>query len=418
MKNSMEEPYRHSPCENNAVSFIIRSIPMAYTYDSRNITQGDHFICLPGGEPYINAAKEKGAASVLHMSRSELANFANKHFDYPSHPLKVVGVTGTNGKTTVTHLVADALNKAGYKTAILGTLNASLTTPESWDIAKKMSEHLADGGTHFVMEVSSHGIAQNRILGIKFHVKLLTNISQDHLDYHKTFEAYEQTKRSFMQDGDGINLYPEEYQKTPLDFTVPLLGRFNYENMQAAATILNRLGLSEGQIRESLSAAHAPRGRFESIDEGQPYRVIVDYAHTPDGLRNVLQTARDITPDAHVLVLFGCGGDRDRTKRPEMGRIAYNLSDYTVITSDNPRTEDPHMIINDILTGLPPTIEQTRCSIIPDRRTAIRHILEKAQPGDLVMLAGKGHETYQITQSGTQHFDDREEAIAALKDLA
>ncbi len=383
---------------------------MRYQTDSRKIQPGDTFICLPGGDRFEATARENGAVDVIKMTRSELGEFANQQFNFPSHSLNVVGVTGTNGKTTVTHLIAHALAGAGYKPAVLGTLNAELTTPDSFEVARRMRAHLDAGGTHFVMEVSSHAIDQDRIHGIRFDVKLLTNITQDHLDYHGTFEAYRDTKLRFMA-GPGASFYPESYEQHALTFDVPLPGGFNYRNFQAAAAVARYYGISE----VLLATATAPPGRFEPIRSGQPFDVIVDYAHTPDGLENVLKEAREMAnrSGGRVMTVFGCGGDRDRTKRPKMGAIAERYSDQIVITSDNPRSESPLSIIGEIGVGL---AAPEKSKVEPDRKAAIQWAIRHAQPNDVVMVAGKGHETYQIVAGETLHFDDREECRAAIKE--
>jgi len=387
---------------------------MSYHYDSRKISPGDTYICLPGGEKFIADAEKRGATKTLTMNRVELGDFSNTLFHHPSRQIPLIGVTGTNGKTTVTHLICAGLTAAGYKPAVLGTLNAPLTTPESLYINQAMAEHIAHGGTHFVMEVSSHAIAQNRIAGLEFAVKVLTNITQDHLDYHKTFEAYRDTKLGFMKTGSGEALYPETYQKHDVPFPVPLPGMFNYHNFQSAVATLRALGIADDQFIPGLATATAPPGRFEAIHAGQPFLVIVDYAHTPDGLENVLKEASRLA-DARggkTRVLFGCGGDRDRGKRPKMAVIATQYADDVIITSDNPRTEDPTQIFSDILAGISDT--QTNHTIIEDRRDAIFKLISHAEPADVLMIAGKGHETVQILSDKTIPFDDREIAREAI----
>jgi UDP-N-acetylmuramoyl-L-alanyl-D-glutamate--2,6-diaminopimelate ligase len=380
---------------------------------SQKIQPGDTFICLPGGEDYISDALERGAVAYKKMTRAELGPWASEYFGHPSHTLRVVGITGTNGKTTVSQLVGQGLTTAGYRPYVLGTLNAPLTTPESLDVQRLMAEHLANSGTHFVMEVSSHAIDQGRILGIEFFVRLLTNITQDHLDYHKTFKAYTETKMSFMQ-ADANAIYPEDFAKENITFPNPLKGDFNHKNMQAAVAILKRLGLEEPVIQKAMSEAKAPAGRFETIEAGQPFTVIVDYAHTPDGLENVLKEAQKIAKNnkGRLITLFGCGGNRDRGKRPKMAAIAAALSDFVIITHDNPRGEDPQQIITDVLEGIP---QETSFKVIEDRQKAIYEAINMAEPNDCVMLAGKGHETYQILHDKTIHFDDREMARDAIK---
>jgi len=348
------------------------------------------------------------------MNRIELAEFSREYYQNPSQKLKVIGVTGTNGKTTVTHLVNQALNTMGYKSTVLGTINASLTTPESLDIQALMAEHLASGGTHFVMEVSSHGIAQQRIHGIDFAIKALTNITQDHLDFHKTFENYKNTKLNFMKDGNGLKIYPEDYKKLKITFPTLLLGDFNQDNLKTTMAILQQLGFSDQDVKISLKNAYAPIGRFEKIDKGQPFLVIIDYAHTPDGLENVCKTAKDICEkqQGKLLLLFGCGGDRDRGKRPQMAAIASKYADFFIVTDDNPRTEDPKQIFSDILSGLDPAANNYLA--IHNRKIAIKALIKKAKEDDIVLITGKGHETYQVFKHKTIHFDDHEEVQKCL----
>lgn len=266
-----------------------------------------------------------------------------------------------------------------------------------------------------MMEVTSEGIDQARVLGIEFDIKILTNITQDHLDYHETFAHYENTKLKFMNEGSAHKIYPDCFETVPIDFPVRLLGDFNMLNVQAATSALRHIGVPEKYIRKTLSSCSSPRGRMEQIDEGQPYMVLVDYAHTPDGLQNVLRTLKDIAVRQHgrLLVLFGCGGNRDRGKRPLMGRIASQVADLLVVTDDNPRREDSHTIMAEILSGV--DIDFRDWTMIQNRKSAIEFIIGQSKPNDVVVLAGKGHETSQITNTGTFHFDDREEAADAIR---
>jgi len=337
---------------------------------------------------------------------------------HPSTSLFVIGITGTNGKTTVSHLIGEVLKKAGCTPFVLGTLNSGnkdLSTPESVDIAKFMRAHLAKGGTHFVMEVTSEGIDQGRINGIDFDMKILTNITQDHLDYHKTFEHYEQTKLDFMRAGNCCKLFPNDFEGEPIDFTTKLLGNFNLLNIKAAARALRHMGILEKHTRQTLSTCAPPRGRFESVDLGQPYMVLVDYAHTPDGLKNVLEAAKKIAVDRNgrLLVLFGCGGDRDRGKRPKMGKIASDMADFLAITDDNPRSEDGDHIIGEIQRGFTPGFHDY--VLIKNRKQAIAFIINNSQKNDVIVLAGKGHELYQEFATETLYFDDREEASKVIR---
>jgi UDP-N-acetylmuramoyl-L-alanyl-D-glutamate--2,6-diaminopimelate ligase len=387
---------------------------MEYKHNSNKIKKGDTFICLPGGEKYINDATSRGAVNIMKMNRTEMASFSNKIYKKPSEKMVIIGVTGTNGKTTVTHLVGQALKSAGYKPYVLGTINSELTTPESIDIQRIMAEHHKNGGTHFVMEVSSHAIDQGRILGIDFNIKLLTNITQDHLDYHKTITNYKETKLGFMAEGNN-SIYPEDYQREQVTFKTKLEGNFNFHNIQSAIAILKKCNLKEDEIIDALKKAVPPPGRFENINEGQAFNVIVDYAHTPDGLENILSTAKEITEknNGKMITVFGCGGNRDRGKRPKMARISTKYSDYTIITQDNPRDENPTQIISDIKKGL--HVDESKYKIIENRADAISTAIKYANKNDTVIIAGKGHETYQILKTETIHFDDREQAREAIK---
>ena len=332
---------------------------------------------------------------------------------HPSTKLHVIGVTGTNGKTTVAYLLGEVLKAAGYKPFVLGTLNSGtreLSTPEAHDILNFMTAHLDHGGTHFIMEVTSEGIHQSRIQGVEFDIKILTNITQDHLDYHKTFAAYERVKLDFMSDGPAHRIYPAQFETEEINFPTQLLGDFNHLNVKAAVCALRHLGIPEPLIRATLAICPAPSGRLEHIDEGQPYLVLVDYAHTPDGLKNVLETLRKVADSrgGKLLVLFGCGGNRDRGKRPQMGKIASEIADFIVVTDDNPRSECSTDIITEISTGIDTDFRDF--ALIQDRRIAIEFIINRSKREDVVLLAGKGHETYQIINSGTVQFDDREQA--------
>jgi UDP-N-acetylmuramoyl-L-alanyl-D-glutamate--2,6-diaminopimelate ligase len=331
--------------------------------------------------------------------------------------MKVIGITGTNGKTTTTRVVRDILTMAGYKVGEIGTLTGRLTTPSPWELDAIFEKFRKQKKDFVVMEVSSHGIHQDRIKGIYYHVKLLTNITQDHLDYHKTFRAYKKVKLSWMQRGTGIKIYPKDWQREVIDFPHPYIGHFNENNLKCAYAILKALNCIPEQKLKKLFAKLAPvPGRFEAVKVGQPFKVVVDYAHTPDGLINVIETARRVLKiekrNGRLITLFGCGGDRDKGKRPKMGKIAFDNSAITIVTSDNPRTEKPETIIQEVLVGINPALWQRKKQVIieADRRSAIKKALSSAQPNDLVLLAGKGHETYQVVGTKRIHFDDREEA--------
>lgn len=404
-----------------------------FKIDSRQIQNGDIYICLPKGEAYIDQAMENGAVEVRHMDRDQLARFAQQHFNHPSQKLKVVGVTGTNGKTTTAHAVAHCINSLGGKAKVSGTLNSSLTTPESIHLQEMMAKHLEDGGTHFVMEVSSHAIDQGRIYGVEFDVKLITNITQDHLDYHGTFEQYRDTKLSFLNKNYGADFI--ENKKETLVFIredfiqfaelkdTRLKGEFNHENLKAAGAICEALGFQKDDILKSLKTVEAPPGRFETVPNSANATIIIDFAHTPDGLETILKEAKLLADKSggRVLTLFGCGGDRDKGKRPLMGGIAERFSDILILTSDNPRSEDESEIINDILTGIQKkdiikdTTKDT-ITINPDRKEAIVFLCQKMRQHDVLVLAGKGHEPYQVLKDKTIDFNDKEEVIKWLKE--
>lgn len=360
---------------------------------------------------------EKEDALIKNLSPKKLAQYAHSHFGHPSKDLFVIGITGTNGKTTVSYLIGEVLKKAGLNPFVLGTLNSGnrdLSTPEAIDILRIMRSHLDQGGTHFVMEVTSEGIAEARVLGIDFNVKLLTNITPDHLDYHKTFENYQKVKMNFMSEGHAHKIYPKNFKKETIKFKTKLLGHYNFLNIQAAVSILRHMDISEKSIQDTLTLCSPPNGRLEPIDKGQSFLVLVDYAHTSDGLKNVLNTVKDIAvkKNGRLLVLFGCGGNRDTGRRFQMGMVASQFADYLVITDDNPRLEDSQEIMDDILKGLIPNF----CDyvLIQNRKKAIEFIINKAQDRDVVILAGKGHENYQVLKTTTIHFDDREEAENAI----
>ena len=352
----------------------------------------------------------------MPISREPVKPVANP-CPHLSSELYVIGITGTNGKTTVAYLIGEVLKSAGYNPFVLGTLNSGnndLSTPESPDISRFMETHLAQKGTHFVMEVTSEGIDQDRIADIEFDLKLLTNITQDHLDYHKTFKIYQNTKLDFMREGPAHKIYPENFAKEPIDFDTLLLGQFNLLNIKAAAAVLRHMDIPEHHIQNTLSSCVAPRGRLEAVHNGQRFMVLIDYAHTPDGLQNVLSTAKNIAlaRNGRLLVMFGCGGNRDRGKRPVMGKIASEIADLLVITDDNPRLEDSHEIMDEIQNGINTDFHDY--ILIQNRQRAIQYIIDQAHSRDVVIMAGKGHETYQILGSKSIHFDDCEQARIAI----
>ena len=397
------------------------------------------------------------------------AQIAAAFYDYPAQQLKMVGITGTNGKTTTTHLVEYFLNQCQKPTALIGTLytrwpgferTAVHTTPFAPELQEQLAEAVAANNEYCVMEVSSHALVQGRVKQCPFQVSVFTNLTQDHLDFHKDMEDYFAAKRllftpDYLQEKAIVNLddpygkrlidsfqteqvwtYSVEDTKadfytsnltyqangvtgtltTPfgnIEFTSPLVGQFNLSNVLAAVATVLYLGLDVREVVEKLPHFLGVPGRMErvQINDKQDISVIVDYAHTPDSLENLLKAARPFIKGKMICV-FGCGGDRDRTKRPLMGQASAQLADVSVVTSDNPRTEDPQRILEDVLTGIPKTIEPL---VISDRAKAINTAILQANPGDGVLIAGKGHEDYQILGTEKIHFDDREEARKALE---
>lgn len=411
------------------------------------------------------------------QGREALALAARNFFNRPDERIEVTGVTGTNGKTTSTSLIDSILRAAGKTTALIGTIEYQLagqilpavnTTPESLDLFRMFDELARAGGSHATLEASSHALDLGRIYGMRFHTAAFTNLTRDHLDYHGTMDAYFAAKQLLFTPRSGppprfavlnadderlkaVKTAPEsevlwygtaakppsparaaegyvrgENVRSSFDglrfevvhggqrFAVEsaLVGHINVANILLACATAFTYGLKQEEIQRGVSNLQRVPGRFERVEEGQPFAVVVDYAHTDDALRNVIQVARGMQPK-RVITLFGCGGDRDRSKRPLMGVAAAELSDYVVLTSDNPRSEDPLAIMNDAMVGLgrydTPHVAE------PDRERAIRKAIEAAEPGDVVILAGKGHETYQILRDGPIPFDDREVARRVLK---
>jgi UDP-N-acetylmuramoyl-L-alanyl-D-glutamate--2,6-diaminopimelate ligase len=461
-------------------------------YDSRRVKKGFVFFAFPGsrvdGRQFAQDAVSRGALAVVsempqpaeftglsaawiqvEHGRQALATAARNFYQHPDERVLLTGITGTNGKTTTAYLIETILRQAGKITGLIGTIEYRLadevrpsanTTPESLDVMRFLAELEARGGTHLVTEVSSHALALGRVYGFKFHTAVFTNLTRDHLDYHKTMEEYGAAKRRLFAPpgqpgprwavlnaddpvsktmapedpssrivwygaGDGAELRAEKIVSgfTGLRFDVswqgrrahvesPLLGAVNVSNILAAMGAGLSYGLDLDAIASSIPACRAVPGRFEPVDEGQPFLVVVDYAHTDDALRNAIQAARSLSKNK-VITVFGCGGDRDRTKRPLMGMAAAELSDFVVLTSDNPRSEDPLAIMNDVMVGL--GRHDTPHVAEPDRAKAIQIAIERAQSGDVVLLAGKGHETYQILKDRTIHFDDRETARSVLQ---
>lgn len=460
-------------------------------YDSRKVRPGSLFICVRGfktdGHNYIESAIANGAVAILaeedkkvpddvvyivtKNTRQAMAKVASNFYDKPSKFMRVIGVTGTNGKTTTTHLIQNILHRAGFKTGILGTLYARIddyekemghTTPEALEIEEFMNLCRERGARYVVMEVSSHALDLDRVKEIDYKVAIFTNLTQDHLDYHQNMENYKNAKiklftmipenegnfvvinnddryaEDFIKgsraevitygiengaDVRGYNLdisaegtsFMVRYKDTDFKVQMQLIGLFSVYNALAAIAFALREGIEPEVIKEALAATLSVAGRFEQVKCGQDFTVVVDYAHTPDGLENVLKTAKSLTQN-RLITVFGCGGDRDKTKRPLMGEIAARYSDFCVVTSDNPRSEDPKAIIDDIIPGLL-KVEGSRYAVVVDRREAIRHAIYMAKPGDMVVIAGKGHETYQLIGDKILEFDDRKVAAEFLKEI-
>ncbi|GAC1700981.1 MAG: UDP-N-acetylmuramoyl-L-alanyl-D-glutamate--2,6-diaminopimelate ligase [Candidatus Acidiferrum sp.] len=460
--------------------------------DSRKVQPGGLFFALPGakadGNAFIGEAVERGAVAIaggavdapaqvpanaawirVREPRKALATCAANFYEHPAKDLKLAAVTGTNGKTTTTSLIDAMVRASGAKTGLFGTIAyhtplgdypAPNTTPESVDLQGFFAEIRDAGGKFAVLEASSHALSMERLWGCHFSAAVFTNLTREHLDYHKTFEEYFAAKRRLFE-GTGAGApdvavvnADDEYgqrlgglakntvtyavdsaadittKKVHLSFSglrfvaqtpngmvevgSPLVGRINIYNILAAIGAAQALGLPNTTIERGISDLQNVPGRFQRIDLGQPFLVVVDYAHTDDALENLIRTARELNPKGRIITLFGCGGGKDRTKRPVMGEVSGRLSDLTILTSDNPRAEDPLKIISDIVVGLQKT--NGKYMIEPDREKAIGRAMDEARAGDIVLLAGKGHENYQILADRTMEFDDREVSRAALRE--
>ena len=453
----------------------------AVTYDARSVVPGALHVCVPGlradGHDFAPAAVEHGAVAlivervldlpvtqlVVESSRQAMAAAADAVYGRPSDDLRVVGVTGTNGKTTTAYLMYSILSAAGLRPGLLGTVEARVggvvepvthTTPESVDL-QAILRHMADAGDRScAMEVSSHALELRRADSLRFAAVAFTNLTQDHLDFHPDMEAYYLAKRRLFEDparpgavnlgdaygrrlaaeaagpvltyaasGDEADVRPAAVEvgeggaisliartpRGPLPLDVRLRGHFNVENVLCAVAVAELLDLPHHAVREGIAAMPGVPGRFEAVDAGQPFTVLVDYAHTPDSLENVLRSARAITA-GRLICVFGCGGDRDRGKRPLMGAVARKLADRAIVTTDNSRSEDPQAIADEITAGIEMEVEL-------DRRRAIEDAVAGAAAGDVVVIAGKGHEQGQQFADRTIPFDDREVAREALEAL-
>ena len=458
------------------------------SYDSRRVKKDGLFIALPGantnGEAFIEKAINQGAVAVLsgssaqdsratrvvvEDSRIAMADLAAVYYQNPSNYLKMTGVTGTNGKTTVTFLLKHILEKASLRCGLLGTvryeigerhLPAIRTTPESLDVQELLFQIRSAGCNAAVMEVSSHALTQERVRGVEFDVAVFTNLTQDHLDYHKTMERYFEAKsRLFtdlatqlkkkgkavvnLDDSYGVRLIEKLSKETPvltygmgvhanfrasalnidfggtsyqLDFNgksylvrLPLIGRFNVYNSLAAIAAASALGVDvRSAVKALASAPHVP-GRLQAVPVKRQFRIFVDYAHTDDALLNVIKTVRELSPN-RLIVVFGCGGNRDKAKRPLMGSVADRNADYSIITSDNPRKEDPSMIVEEIIKGF----SRKNFEVVLDRKEAILKAVSMAQPRDIILIAGKGHETYQEFADYIVPFNDVDAAMQAI----
>jgi UDP-N-acetylmuramoyl-L-alanyl-D-glutamate--2,6-diaminopimelate ligase len=405
---------------------------------------------------------------LVEHGRQALAMAARNFYGKPDERLQLTAITGTNGKTTTSYLIDSVFRAAGHTTALIGTIEYHLagrvlpavnTTPESLELVKLFRELELVGGTHATMEVSSHALALGRVYGLRFHTAVFTNLTRDHLDFHGTMEDYFAAKQLLFEGAGGppppfavlnrddayarqLKTHPKtkvlwyglgqesdlrarhissgfdglrfEVQHGKSRFTLesPLIGRINVYNILTACGTAMSYDIDPGVIARGIADLRAVPGRFERVDEGQPFVVVVDYAHTDDALRNVIAVARGLNPK-RVITLFGCGGDRDRTKRPLMGQAAAEASDFVVLTSDNPRSEDPLAIMNDALVGI--RRKDVPHIVEPDRSVAIARALKEAREGDIVILAGKGHETYQVLKDKTIAFDDRAVAREVLR---
>ena len=434
-------------------------------YDARSVTEGSLFFCVPGaradGHDFAAAAVEAGAVAlvverpldvgvpqvVVPSAREAMAVAADAFFGQPTEELEVAGVTGTSGKTTTAFLLYAILAAAGRRPGLLGTIEARVggerrgvvrTTPEAIDLQRTFREMLDAGDRSCAMEASSHAAAQHRLDRTRFRALVFTNLSQDHLDFHGDMESYFAAKRALfvaeprpraavnVGDAYGRRLADElgdvltfavagdaELGPDALDgVDVKLRGSFNAENALGALAAARLLGIDDAAIARGLESVRGVPGRFESIDEGQPFSVVVDYAHKPGALENVLRAARELAGEHRVICVVGAGGDRDRGKRPVMGRLASELADIAIVTSDNPRTEDPQAIIDEIVAGAVGEVE-----VVPDRAEAIARAVALAREGDVVLIAGKGAEQGQQFADRTVPFDDRVAASEALRAL-
>jgi UDP-N-acetylmuramoyl-L-alanyl-D-glutamate--2,6-diaminopimelate ligase len=423
-------------------------------YDAREVPRGSLFFCVPGakadGHDFAAEALERGAAAlvverrlglgaaqlVVPSVRTAMPRAAVEFFGDPTARLPVAAITGTNGKTTTAYLLRSILAAAGHRPALLTNVErrvgtdvreVGLNTPEAIDLQRLFREMLERGNRACVMEATSMASAKGRLAGTRFAVLVFTNLTQDHLDFHGTMEEYFESKRRLFAQADRavVNVGDEYGERLAAqlpaviafrpddalgDVDLKLPGRFNVENALAAAAAARSLGIGEAAIKQGVEAVDRVPGRFEQVDEGQPFTVLVDYAHTPGALETALGAARELGPGGRLICVFGAGGDRDRAKRPLMGQVVAELADVSLVTSDNPRSEHPASIAAEVIDGLDLEVEL-------DRRRAIERALESARPGDVVLIAGKGHEQGQEIAGQKLPFDDREVAREALRRL-
>ena len=443
------------------------------THDSRVVEPGWLFCCVPGehadGHDFAPMAIERGAVALLVErqleldvpqlivtdSRASMGPAAAAVHSNPSHEMRVIAVTGTNGKSSVVQLLSDIWTKVGEHAEIYGTLTGARTTPEAPDLQRRLRDSRSRGVSTVAMEVSSHALSLSRVAGTRFAAAIFTNLGRDHLDFHGDMESYFEAKAALFHTAytdlaivnvddtygarlaatldasagvrvvryglaDAVGLVADgatsRFRWQGHEIVLRLAGNHNVANALAAATAALECGLDEHDIADALCATAPVRGRFELVDVGQPFKIAVDYAHTPDALEAVLAAGRQVS-GGRVVLVFGCGGDRDQEKRADMGAVAQRGAEVVIVTSDNPRSEDPAAIIQAIEVGFDPNAE-AEIVVEPDRRLAIARAVEAARPGDLVLLAGKGHETVQIIGDQELPFDDRQVALEALGAIA